>query len=110
MRIIEIAALSNGAHRNQTGEFRAIPDDWAVVPADMETENFPFGEVTVEERNGVPTVAEWIPGVMPEPEPTPEPMPEPDPTPTLAERVTTLEESNADMAEALNLILSGVTE
>ena len=69
MRMIEIAALSNGAHRNQTGEFRTIPNGWAVVPADMETENFPFGDVTVEEVNGVPTVIEWIPGAMPEPEP-----------------------------------------
>lgn len=69
MRIIEIAALSNGAHRNQTGEFRTIPNGWAVVPADMETENFPFGEVTVEERNGVPTVTGWTPLPMPEVEP-----------------------------------------
>ena len=26
MRIIEITALSNGAHRNQTGTFSAVPD------------------------------------------------------------------------------------
>ena len=77
MRIIEIAALSNWAHRNQAGEFRTIPNGWAVIPADMETENFPFGEVTVEERNGVPTVAEWKPLPMPEPEPIPEPEEEP---------------------------------
>lgn len=40
--------------------------------------------------------------------------PEPDepvePEPTLEERVATLEESNAEMTEALDLILSGVTE
>lgn len=69
MRIIEIAALSNGAHRNQTGEFRTIPNGWAVVPTDTETENFPFGEVTVEEVNGVPTVTGWTPLPMPEVEP-----------------------------------------
>ena len=40
----------------------------------------------------------------------PEPVPEPDPVPTLDERVTSLEESNAEMTEALDLILSGVTE
>lgn len=32
------------------------------------------------------------------------------PNPTLDERVTTLEESNAEMTEALDMILSGVTE
>lgn len=37
-------------------------------------------------------------------------IPESDPVPTLDERVTTLEESNAEMTEALEMILSGVTE
>ena len=32
MTIIELAALENGAHRNQTGDFSAIPDGWAVIP------------------------------------------------------------------------------
>ena len=72
MRMIEIAALDNGAHNNQTYH-GVLPEGWAVVPADMETENFPFGEVTVEERNGVPTVTNWDPLPMPEPEPIPEP-------------------------------------
>lgn len=72
MRIIEIAALSNGAHNNQTYH-GVLPEGRAVVPADMECENFPFGEVTVEERNGVPTVTKWEPLPMPEPEPIPEP-------------------------------------
>ena len=45
------------------------------------------------------------------PEPEPEPEPEPiDPQPTIEERVTTLEESNAEMSEALEMILTGVTE
>ena len=44
MRIIEIAALDNGAHRNQTGTFSTIPSGWAVIPDSMETPNFPFGE------------------------------------------------------------------
>ena len=68
MRIIEITALSNGAHRNQSYP-GFVPDGWAVVPDHMETPNFPFGEVVVEKMNGVMTVVEWIPGVMPEPEP-----------------------------------------
>lgn len=75
MRIIEIAPLDNGAHRNQNGGLSVVPEGWAVVPADLETENFPFGEVEVAEINGVMTVTKWTPGVMPEPEPIPEPGP-----------------------------------
>ena len=75
MRIIELAALENGAHRNQTGNFSAVPEGWAVIPTDMETPNFPFGEITVKEINGVPTVTSWTPGTMPEPEPVPDPEP-----------------------------------
>ena len=75
MRIIEIKALDNGAHRNQTFN-GVLPDGWSVVPDDMVCENFPFGEVTAEEVNGVPTVVEWKPLPMPEPEPMPVPEPE----------------------------------
>lgn len=66
MRIIEIAALDNGAHRNQSGEFSAIPFGWAVAPDDLHMENFPFGEVVAESVDGVPTVTRWTPGVVPE--------------------------------------------
>lgn len=72
MRIIEIALLDNGAHRNQSYP-GFVPNGWAFIPADMETENFPFGELEVEEANGVMTVTKWTPGEMPEPEPIPEP-------------------------------------
>ena len=76
MRIIEILATENGAHRNQTSDsIIPIPDGWALVPAGMELENFPFGEVTTEEIDGVMTVTNWTPGVIPEPEPEPEPEP-----------------------------------
>jgi len=75
MRIIEIAPLSNGAHRNQSGGVSVVPSGWAVIPDDMECENFPFGEVEVAEVNGVMTVAKWTPGEMPEPEPIPDPEP-----------------------------------
>ena len=68
MRIIEIAALSNGAHRNQSYP-GFVPDGWAVVPDHMETPNFPVGEVVVGKLNGVMAVVEWIPGVVPEQEP-----------------------------------------
>ena len=81
MTIIEIATLSNGAHRNQTTSGAMTPPEgWAIVPADMTTENFPFGEVEVSqtEVKGIGTVSvvtKWIPGVIPEPEPEPEPEP-----------------------------------
>lgn len=107
MRAIEIAALSNGAHRNQTG-LSVLPDGWAVIPDDMVCENFPFGEVTAEEIDGVMTVTGWTPGTMPEPEPAPEPKPE---TPTdLEARVAALEADAAQASldrAALTLLLTG---
>lgn len=72
MRIIEITALSNGAHRNQTGTFSTIPSGWAVIPDDMETPNFPFGEVTVDDTQTPTVVAGWTPLPITEPE-TPSP-------------------------------------
>lgn len=75
MLIIEIAALDNGAHRNQTGTLSAIPDGWAVDSNNLCTENFPFGEVVAEEIDDVMTVTKWTAGTIPEPEPEPEPEP-----------------------------------
>lgn len=78
MQIIEIAALENGAHRNQTGTFRTIPEGWAVVPEGMEIpDTFPF--VNIEAEDGV--VTSMTAGVVPEPEP------EPTPEPTQLDRV-----------------------
>ena len=72
MRLVEIAALENGAHRNQTVDVPAIiPDGWALIPDDMETENFPFGDLEAAEIDGVMTVTSWHPGAIPEPEPAP---------------------------------------
>lgn len=72
MHIIEIVALDNGAHRNQSGDLSAAPDGWAIIPDDMTIpETFPFVDIVVEGD----TVVEMTAGVMPEPEP--EPMPEP---------------------------------
>lgn len=88
MTIIEISALENGAHRNQTGSFAHVPDGWAVIPNGMEAENFPFGNVSVEEINGVMTVTSWTPGTFHEPEPEPAGQ-------TVYERVETLEAENA---------------
>ena len=107
MRAIEIAALSNGAHRNQTG-VDVLPDGWAVIPDEMSCENFPFGEVVAEEINGVMTVTGWTPGTMPEPEPKPEP--EPEPSKTIEDRLVALEADAAQAAldrAALTLLLTG---
>lgn len=66
MRFIEIKTLDNGSHRNQTGTLTKIPDGWAVIPDDMETANFPFGEIEVKEIDGVMTVTKWTAGTIPE--------------------------------------------
>lgn len=79
MRIVEIAASENGAHANQTTNAKIpVPAGWAVIPDGMELVNFPFGELTAEEIDGVMTVTSWTPGVMPEPDPEPEPEPSAD--------------------------------
>lgn len=72
MKIVEIESLSNGGHRNQTGIFRTIPKGWAVIPEDMETENFPFGEVEAKSIDGVMTVTKWTAGTPQETEKEPE--------------------------------------
>ena len=72
MTIVEIKERSNGSHRNETilfGTLSSIPDGWAVIPENVETPNFPFGEVTVEEIDGVMTVTKWIAGREPKPFP-----------------------------------------
>ena len=71
MRIIEIEPLSNGGHRNQTGEFNAIPDGWAVIPEDMEVNNFPFGNIETEVIDEVATVTKWEAIEIPKSEDTP---------------------------------------
>ena len=96
MKILEITALPNGAHRNQAGTFSTIPSGWAVIPDSMETPNFPFGEVEVAEINGVMTVTKWTAGTVPEPEP------EPEPEPTTEERVAALEAENKLLKEQVS--------
>lgn len=87
MKLIEITPLSNGAHRNQTGSFSTVPPGWAVVPDTMDTPNFPFGTITVDDSTP-PVVTSWTAGEMPEPEP------EPEPEPTTEERMAELEHEN----------------
>lgn len=86
MIMIEIAPLSNGAHRNQTA-LQKIPYGWAIIPSDMLCENFPFGEVTAEDVNGVMTVTEWKPLPIPAPEVH---------EPTVEEQIAELKQKLAD--------------
>ena len=93
MTLIEIKALNNGAHNNQaidgvTPETFPIPDGWAIIPDGMVCENFPFGDITVDD-SVPPVVTSWTPGVLPEPKP------EPEPEPTIDERVAALEDAIA---------------
>lgn len=70
MQIVEIKQLDNGAHRNQSSSsIKTVPDGWALIPDDMECENFPFGNLEAEEIDGVMTVTKWAPLPIPEPEP-----------------------------------------
>ncbi len=93
MKLIEIAALENGAHRNQEiygVEDMEIPKGYAVIPEDMEIpETFPFVNVKAEpvtrtmdvgrDEEGNPVqdtfermeVVELTPGEVPPPEPEP---------------------------------------
>ena len=74
MRIVKIKKSNNGGHLNQKkeGVFKIIPEGWAVIPDGIETKNFPFGEVEVDEINGVMTVIKWTPGNIPKIEETEE--------------------------------------
>ena len=71
MKIIEVSALPNGAHRNMASSgISKAPDGWAVIPDELEIpDTFPF--VSVEVSDGV--VTKLTAGVVPEPEPEPEP-------------------------------------
>ena len=72
MRIIEITALDNGAHRNQNGGLSVVPEGWAVIPDSMTIpDTFPFVNITV--KDGV--VTSMTAGTMPDPEPEVEPAP-----------------------------------
>ena len=76
MRLIKIEKLKNGGHDNQTiDRISKIPKGWAVIPDDMATPSFPFGDITVKEIDEVMTVTSWTAGKIPEP--TPEPSAEP---------------------------------
>ena len=112
MLMIELAALENGAHRNQwTDGAITPPDGWAAVPEELEAKAagyLPYILLTVEEGE-ITGVAQ---GVVPTPTPESEPEPEPDAlTQTqlaVAELAQVVEDNNtaaqlaiAELAEAL---------
>lgn len=65
MKIIEIKAQSNGAHRNQTLGFEIpVPDGWAVIPDDiLIPATFPFVNIAIEDN----TVVSMTEGEVPIP-------------------------------------------
>ena len=72
MRIIEIQALDNSAHRNQIGNFSTIPTGWAEIPADVAIpETFPFVDVVTSGGKIVSLRERVVPAPEPEPEPEP---------------------------------------
>lgn len=105
MTIIKISPHNNGGHDNQTtSAVIPVPEGWAVVPKHLGTpetlEHYPFGEITVETVDGVPTVTSWTPLPMPEPEP------EPEPPASLEARVDALETETAAISAAIERGLS----
>lgn len=104
MTIIKISLNENGSHDNQsvdntTPETFPIPEGWALLPNEVGTpetlENYPFGEITVSEVNGIPTVTSWMPLPIPDPEPVP------DPEPTQLDRVEAQATYTAMMTDTL---------
>ena len=92
MKIIEIFKRESGFHGNQIIDaiepsVFPVPDGWAILPDGMETPNFPFGDITVDNQTP-PVVTSWTPLPIPEPEPAPEP------EPTADERISALEAEN----------------
>ena len=70
MKIIELSALSNGAHRNMDSSALSVPlEGWAMIPEEMALpDTYPFVEVEAEEIDGIMTVTALTPGTVPEPD------------------------------------------
>ena len=70
MKRIKITKNSLGGYDfNESYNHIPVPKGWAIIPDEMETPNFPFGEVEVAEIDGIMTVTKWTPGIIPEFEP-----------------------------------------
>lgn len=67
IKIIKIIPYSNGAHANQTIQNNTpIPEGYALIPQELDTPNFPFGDIEVEEIDNIMTVTSWTPRDIPE--------------------------------------------
>lgn len=67
MQIIEISALSNGAHRNQTWSGETVPAGYAGIPDGITIPNsFPFVDITMDEDGQIVSLTARE---VPEPEP-----------------------------------------
>ena len=72
MTLIKIEQMDNGSHHCCSSDnITKVPRGWAVIPGDMETPNLPYGDITVEEIDGVTTVTSWKARELPEPIPEP---------------------------------------
>lgn len=61
MNIIEIAPLSNGAHKNQFG-CSSCPDGWAVIPENIAIpDTFPFVDIEVDGKTVIAMTAGTVP-------------------------------------------------
>lgn len=70
MKIIELSALSNGAHRNmESSAWLAPPEGWAMIQEEMALpDTYPFVGVEAEKIDGIMTVTALTPGTVPEPD------------------------------------------
>lgn len=98
MQIIEIKSLDNGSHRNQIGNFKNIPDGFAIIPDDMILDNFPFGKLQYRTINGIKTVTSWEALPIPEVEKTTK-----EAAPTFEERLSKIESVFEKIKERFNI-------
>ena len=79
MILIKVSQTNEAAHACCffNNNIKNIPEGWAVIPDDMETPNLPYGDIAIEDIEGVPTVTSWTPREMPVVEETPEAEAEP---------------------------------
>ena len=94
MYMIEILALENGAHNNQTYH-GVLPEGWTLMEVEPEAlENFPFGSFETVEVGGVLRMKadSWTAGEMPDPSPIPEPEPIPEPADSYDEMAAAIKE------------------
>lgn len=71
MKIIELSALSTGAHRNMdsSAALSVPPKGWAVIPEEMALpDTYPFVGVEAAEIDGIMTVTALTAGMVPEPD------------------------------------------